>query len=570
MSCDAAAAGPPRAAAHDNELRSVIAMNLLPDAVARQLPKVVGPLGLGGIEPIRRLVSRVLINYYAYATTLRPRALSLASDYTSWLSLTDRTYSGRHLPPSTPAEQAALPAEADVVALYRRERLIPATDTSVMFMFFAQWFTDSFLRTSQTDYRKNESNHEVDLCQIYGRTIDATNLLRSMQGGRLKSQVIEGEEYPEFLFAPRDVGQPPVFKAEFEGLFDPAFITDVILRSAPEQQTDTFFAVGLEHGNSTIGNTVMNIVFLREHNRVAGILAAENPGWDDERIFQTTRNILITLLLKLVVEEYIMHIGPFDFPIEAVPFIADEELWNRTNWCAIEFNLLYRWHSLVPDTIGTGPDALDANGFRNNNPLVLRLGIEKIMAMCSKEPTGKIGLLNTPTFLVDSSNPDWPSVEQVTVALMRNARLRSFNDYRAAYGLRRLTDFAELTSDAEVRRRLEALYGDIDKLEWYVGIFAEDYPDYMMMGELMTYMVANDAFTQALTNPLLARNVFNKATFTKTGMRIIKRTGSLQQIVARNAASPDAVHVSFNYDPKAVPGNGNGARAGVPRCARRG
>ena len=34
---------------------------------------------------------------------------------------------------------------------------------------------------------------------------------------------------------------------------------------------------------------------------------------------------MIVLLLKLVVEEYILHIGPFDFPIEAVPFIADED-----------------------------------------------------------------------------------------------------------------------------------------------------------------------------------------------------------------------------------------------------
>src|ERR1700704_5422936 len=522
----------------------------VPDAVARQLPKVVGPLGLGGIEPIRRLVSRGLINTLGYSTTLRPRALSLASDYTSWLSLTDRTFSGRHLPPSTPEQQAALPAEADVVALYRREQLTPASDTSVMFMFFAQWFTDSFLRTSLSDYRKNESNHEIDLCQIYGRNIAATNLLRSMQGGRLKGQMIKGEEYPAFLFAPRAAGQPAVFKPEFKGLFDQAFITDVILRSAPDAQTDTFFAVGLEHGNSTIGNTVMNIVFLREHNRVAGILAKENPTWDDERIFQTARNILIVMLLELVVEEYIMHIGPFDFPVEAVPFIADEERWNRTNWCAIEFNLLYRWHSLVPNTIGTGPKALDATGFRNNNSLVLEQGIEAIMAMCSREPAGKIGLRNTPAFLVDSSNPNWPSVEQTTVGLMRKARLRSFNDYREAYGLSRLSSFEELTADTELRQRLEALYGDIDKLEWYVGIFAEDYPDYMMMGELMTYMVANDAFTQALTNPLLDRNVFNEATFTETGMSILKETTSLQEIVTRNAAAPDAVHVSFSYGSK--------------------
>jgi prostaglandin-endoperoxide synthase 2 len=230
-----------------------------------------------------------------------------------------------------------------------------------------------------------------------------------------------------------------------------------------------------------------------------------------------------------------------------VPLIADAERWNRTNWCAVEFNLLYRWHSLVPDTIGTGADALDATGFRNNNPLVLERGIEAIMAMCSKEPAGKIGLLNTPAFLVDKS-PYGPSVEQVTVELMRKARLRSFNDYREAYGLSRMTDFSQLTSNTEVRQRLEALYGDIDKLEWYVGIFAEDYPEYMMMGELMTYMVANDAFTQALTNPLLARNVFNDATFTTTGMQIFNETRSLQEIVTRNAANPDAVNVSFSFN----------------------
>jgi prostaglandin-endoperoxide synthase 2 len=76
------------------------------------------------------------------------------------------------------------------------------------------------------------------------------------------------------------------------------------------------------------------------------------------------------------------------------------------------------------------------------------------------------------------------------------------------------------------------------------------------MGELMTYMVANDAFTQALTNPLLARNVFTDATFTKTGMGILKKTRSLQDIVTRNAASPDKVHVSFSYGSSA-PVNGN-------------
>jgi prostaglandin-endoperoxide synthase 2 len=518
----------------------------LPDVVTRQIERIVAPTGLGGVEPFRRAFSRFEINTLSYATTLRPRALSLASDYTSWLSLTDRSYSGRHLPPASPEAMAALPPQPDVVDLYRRGQFIPSTDTSAMFMFFAQWFTDSFLRTSLTDYRKNESNHEIDLCQIYGRTIVQTDLLRSKQGGRLKSQMIGDEEYPEFLFQPRKKGGALQFKDGFVGLFDPAFITDTILRGASEEQKNKFFAVGLEHGNSTIGNTTMNIVWLREHNRLAGVLAKENPSWDDERLFQTARNIAIVLLLKLVVEEYIMHIAPFKFPIEAVPFIADEERWNRTNWCAIEFNLLYRWHSLVPDTIGTGAGALDSTEWRNNNPLVLSEGIEALMALCSREIAGKIGLLNTPAFLVDPSGP-WPSIEEVTVKLMRDARLRSYNDYRQAYGMDRLTSWDQLTTDQEVQKRLKPLYGEVDKLEWYVGIFAEEYPDYMMMGQLMSVMVGNDAFTQALTNPLLARNVFNEDTFTPTGMQIIKDTKSLQQIAKRNSAKPGSVYVSFQY-----------------------
>ncbi len=518
---------------------------VLPDALARQLPRIVEPLA--SVPPFRRVASRLVINHYGYATSLRPRALTMMSDYTTWATLTTRTFTGRHLSPADPQTMEALPAESDVTALYRREEMVRSTDTSVWFMFFAQWFTDSFLRTSRADFRQNTSTQEIDLCQIYGLGPEQTRMLRSLSGGRLKSQLIDGEEFPVFLFQERRPGEPVSFKPEFHGLYDERFVIDTILGGVPDDRLDSVFAVGLEHGNSTIGNTILNTLFLREHNRVAGVLAEDHPGWDDDRLFETTRMVMIVLLLKLVVEEYIRHIGPFDFPIEAVPFIADEERWNRPNWIAVEFNLLYRWHMLVPDAIEDGGTTLDPSRFMNNNPLVVSRGIEDLVAQCSKDRAGKIGLRNTPAFLVDRSAPGHPSLEERTVALMRQARLRSFNDYRESYGLGRLTGFEQLTADAELRERLEQLYDhDIDRLEWYVGIFAEDYPDYAMMGELLTTMVANDAFTQALTNPLLSRNVFNEDTFSPTGMKIITETHSLQQILERNSASPGTVHASFD------------------------
>ena len=59
-----------------------------------------------------------------------------------------------------------------------------------------------------------------------------------------------------------------------------------------------------------------------------------------------------------------------------------------------------------------------------------------------------------------------------------------------------------------------------------------------MMGDLLMTMVANDAFTQALTNPLLARSVFNADTFSPAGMDIITGTGSLADIVAPQRHPP--------------------------------
>ena len=78
------------------------------------------------------------------------------------------------------------------------------------------------------------------------------------------------------------------------------------------------------------------------------------------------------------------------------------------------------------------------------------------------------------------------------------------NEYREAFGLKRLTSFEQLTEDPSLQNELKRLYGTIDNVEWHVGIFAEKHGEGQMLGQLMTTMVAYDAFTHALTNPLLS------------------------------------------------------------------
>jgi len=166
-------------------------------------------------------VNKIAINYFAASTTPRPRPFSMWSaqepdptkpeyvtDYTSWPGLTDRRFSARHLRPADPAYVAGLPVDAayspakagEVTSLFVRRGSMATSRSSLLFMFFAQWFTDSLLRLDPFDRRKNTSNHDIDLCQIYGLTEEAARLLRKHDGsGQLRCQSIKGEDYPEYL-----------------------------------------------------------------------------------------------------------------------------------------------------------------------------------------------------------------------------------------------------------------------------------------------------------------------------------------------------------------------------------
>jgi prostaglandin-endoperoxide synthase 2 len=295
------------------------------------------------------------------------------------------------------------------------------------------------------------------------------------------------------------------------------------LDGAPEQN---LFALGIPRGNIHYGFVMLSTLFLREHNRLADLISAEHPDWDDERIFQTARNTLIVILLKIVIEDYINHITPFHFKLFVEPGIGVREKWYRQNWMSIEFDLLYRWHPLVPTDVLVGGARREAEKVLWKNDVVPEKGLAALFDEASRQPSTEIGIRNTAEFLRE--------VEERTIAIGRTAALRSFNDYRRACGYPRLRSFRDFSTDPEVASALAARYRSVDDVELYVGLFAEDVRPNSALPTVMGTMVAVDAFSQALTNPLLAKSVYNASTFSKAGMRAIKRTSRLQDLVDRN------------------------------------
>jgi len=171
--------------------------------------------------PTRRFANNYIIDRSASQGQRRPHPYSTRGPYTSWSSLTDKSWSGRHRPPNncewkTAADQVAKVFHADGSAE-------PCPKSTMLFPAFAQYLTDGFIQSvmekkksgqcsdrdqdkdsdqnedkeqdQKPDFairRRNQSNHQIDLCQLYGRTPEQTRQLRELceephRRGRLKT-----------------------------------------------------------------------------------------------------------------------------------------------------------------------------------------------------------------------------------------------------------------------------------------------------------------------------------------------------------------------------------------------
>ena len=500
-------------------------------------------------------VNRIVIDRAVRVARNRPHPWSTRHDYISWSGLTDRSYNARLLPakpyPAAEATGTRRPPLADVVALFapppgQPQRL--CAKSTALFPAFAQYLTDGFIRTkldndpAKEDRRRTTSNHEIDLSPLYGRTETQTRALRLLsevpaQRGQLKSQLIGGEEFPRFLY-----GADGNVAAEFMVSGVPILDMPLGLDHATPAGKATLFAVGGDRVNAAPQTAMINTLFLREHNRLAGILAAQNPGWDDERVFETTRNNIIVMFIRIVVEEYINHINTTEFPLQADPSAAWGAKWNRPNWMTVEFSLLYRWHGLVPESVVWSGQTLPGAATLLDNRLLIGAGLADAFVSVSADRAAAIGLENLASFLVGT--------EAKAIAQARTNNLASYNDYRIALGMEPARNFAAITGSSDdpteharlsaLAARLQALYGDVDNVEFYVGLFAERPEKNGPLPELVSAMVAMDAFSQALTNPLLSEHVWGNAAnrrlaFTQTGIDLFESTQTLRDIVKRNS-----------------------------------
>ena len=181
----------------------------IPERLAKQLPRIIEPLA--SLPPVRRIASRMVINYYSYATSLRPRALTMEHDYTTWTSLTDRTFTGRHLPPADPGFIAALPSPGGggrPCSGGDQDRQVDRHQRDCSCSSPSGSPTASCGPIAWTTARTPRPRRST-CARSTGSARPTTAMLRSMQDGRLKSQDDRRRRSTRpFLFERTGPGEP--------------------------------------------------------------------------------------------------------------------------------------------------------------------------------------------------------------------------------------------------------------------------------------------------------------------------------------------------------------------------
>jgi hypothetical protein len=329
--------------------------------------------------------------------------------------------------------------------------------------------------TSEDNPRQqiNEITAWLDGSMIYGSDAETADSLRTFMGGKLKT-------------------------------------TTSATGDLPPIDEDGNYLAGDVRANENIELTSMHTLFVREHNRLAGEIAAANPSLSDDEIYQRARALVIAELQVITYKEWLPALlgsGALDryrgYDDDVNPGIANEFS-----------TAVFRLHSTINDDVeffdndgrAITFEYIDEDGQTITvegevtlfeaffNPTLLKYsgvdGILKYAASTHMEEIDNqiVDSLRDFLFTLPAGGLDLASLN---IQRGRDHGLADYNAVRVAYGLPAVDSFDDITADEEVQQTLEELYGDVDNIDLWVGAMAEDHVRGSSAGPLMRAVIAD-------------------------------------------------------------------------------
>jgi hypothetical protein len=331
----------------------------------------------------------------------------------------------------------------------------------------------------------------IDGSQVYGSDAVTADKLRTHSGGLLKTSA--GDLLPLNNSATFPTGTLPM-----------ANDANIV----PENQ---LFAAGDVRANENIELTAMQTLFVREHNRIAGQLAKDHPDWNDEQLYQDARRLVIAEIQSITYTEWLPALmGPNALPAytgynpNVNPSIANEFSTAMFRFAHSELdNTVDRLNNDGTDNPAGGvdlsqaffnPTLINTAGVTDPFSGKVSTDIDPILKGAASGDAQEVDLLavrDVRNLLFGPPGAGGSDLIARDIQRGRDHGLTDYNSMRAAYGLPRVTSFAQITSDVQVQQKLQQLYGSVDNIDAFVGALAEDHAPGADVGPLTKAVLVN-------------------------------------------------------------------------------
>lgn len=263
-----------------------------------------------------------------------------------------------------------------------------------------------------------------------------------------------------------------------------------------------FFYAGDVRANEQHGLTAMHTLYVREHNRIADELTAQNPTLTDEETYQHARATVIAEIQAITFNEYL----PALLGRGAVPDyggydpLIDPAISNVFATAAFRYGHTSLSSELLRlDDDGNVVDEgniLLRDAFFNPTDII-DLGIDPILKGLATNVSQEIDTRlvdDVRNFLFGPPGSGGFDLASLNIQRGRDHGLPGYNSVREQLGLTRAESFADVTSDGELQSKLASVYESVDDVDVWVGALAEDHVRGGSVGEL-TRAVLLEQFT---------------------------------------------------------------------------
>jgi hypothetical protein len=295
-----------------------------------------------------------------------------------------------------------------------------------------------------------------------------------------------------------------------------------------------FFLAGDERANTGYGLMSIHSLFVREHNRLAALIAAERPTADPEQVYQHARKWVGALIASITFQEFI----PAILGANAIaPYAGYDPHVNPTMSAEFAtFGFRFGHSMLSPDLLIVDNDGEVLQTVPHGQALlnigiVNQFGIGPVFKGFASQIMQEVDV-SVIEAMRSIRLPGAPPLDLVAVDIQR-ARDHGIPDYnrcREAYGLPERRTFAELTPDPAVQAKLSAAYGDIRLVDPLIGGLAEPHVPGTAFGPLFTAVI-----TDQLTRTRAGDRLWfeNDPALTPSEVAAIKST-KMSDVIKRN------------------------------------